>query len=92
MLAIQGRTLVLGGVDIVDGSPILDIKPYVSAPLQGLAGSGSYQHTQQPVAVSIVVAIMAAWAGSGANATCLRTEPCCPLGRCGVLTSRRAWG
>ncbi len=27
--APQGNTLVLGGADIVDGSPVLDIKPYV---------------------------------------------------------------
>jgi hypothetical protein len=25
---VSGRTLVLGGVDVVDGSPVLDIKPY----------------------------------------------------------------
>jgi tRNA-methyltransferase O len=27
--AVEGRMLVLSGVDIVDGSPVLDIKPYV---------------------------------------------------------------
>ena len=27
---MEGRTLVLGGADIVDGSPVLDIKPYVA--------------------------------------------------------------
>ena len=26
---IPGRCLVLGGTDIIDGSPILDLKPYV---------------------------------------------------------------
>lgn len=26
---MKGNTLVLGGADIVDGSPVLDIKPYV---------------------------------------------------------------
>lgn len=29
VVAVEGRTLVLGGADIVDGSPILDIKPFV---------------------------------------------------------------
>ena len=29
VLEVKGNTLVLGGADIVDGSPILDIKPYV---------------------------------------------------------------
>lgn len=26
---MRGNTLILGGADIVDGSPVLDIKPYV---------------------------------------------------------------
>jgi tRNA (Thr-GGU) A37 N-methylase len=30
VIAVEGRTLVLGGADIVDGSPVLDIKPYVA--------------------------------------------------------------
>lgn len=30
VISVDGNTLVLGGADIVDGSPILDIKPYVS--------------------------------------------------------------
>lgn len=29
VVAVEGRTLVLGGADVVDGSPVLDIKPYV---------------------------------------------------------------
>ena len=29
VVAVEGRALVLGGADIVDGSPVLDIKPYV---------------------------------------------------------------
>lgn len=29
VLAVEGRTVLLGGADIVDGSPVLDIKPYV---------------------------------------------------------------
>ncbi len=29
VLEVRGRTLILGGADIVDGSPVLDIKPYV---------------------------------------------------------------
>lgn len=29
VVGVEGRTLVLGGVDIVDGSPVLDIKPYL---------------------------------------------------------------
>lgn len=29
VLAVEGNRLVLGGADIVDGSPVLDIKPYV---------------------------------------------------------------
>ena len=27
--AIQGRTLVMSGVDLVDGTPIIDLKPYI---------------------------------------------------------------
>ncbi|KAL6771006.1 CGL87 [Auxenochlorella protothecoides x Auxenochlorella symbiontica] len=29
VLRVSGRTLLLGGADVVDGSPVLDIKPYV---------------------------------------------------------------
>ncbi|CAL8461760.1 g1291 [Coccomyxa elongata] len=29
VIAVQGRTLIVGGVDIVDGSPVLDVKPYL---------------------------------------------------------------
>ncbi|GAB4817937.1 hypothetical protein N2152v2_004983 [Parachlorella kessleri] len=29
VLRVDGRTLLLGGADIVDGSPVLDIKPYL---------------------------------------------------------------
>ena len=29
VLEVRGNTLLLGGADIVDGSPVLDIKPYV---------------------------------------------------------------
>ncbi|GFR42721.1 hypothetical protein Agub_g3607 [Astrephomene gubernaculifera] len=29
IISVEGNTLVLGGADIVDGSPVLDIKPYV---------------------------------------------------------------
>ena len=29
VLEVRGNTLILGGADIVDGSPVLDIKPYV---------------------------------------------------------------
>ncbi len=29
VLRVDGRTLLLGGADIVDGSPVLDIKPYI---------------------------------------------------------------
>jgi len=29
IVRIQGSTLTLGGTDIVDGSPVLDIKPYI---------------------------------------------------------------
>ena len=27
--AIEGRTLLMSGVDLVDGTPIIDIKPYI---------------------------------------------------------------
>ena len=27
--AVQGRRLTLSGVDLVDGTPILDVKPYI---------------------------------------------------------------
>jgi hypothetical protein len=29
VLAIEGRSLLLGGADVVDGSPVLDIKPFL---------------------------------------------------------------
>ena len=29
VIEVKGRSITLGGADIVDGSPILDIKPYV---------------------------------------------------------------
>lgn len=29
VISVSGGRLVLGGADIVDGSPVLDIKPYV---------------------------------------------------------------
>jgi len=29
LLKIEGRTLYLRGVDLLDGTPVLDIKPYV---------------------------------------------------------------
>lgn len=28
VIAVEGRTLVLGGADVVDGTPVLDVKPY----------------------------------------------------------------
>ena len=31
LLAVRGRTLVLGACDLVDGTPVFDIKPYISA-------------------------------------------------------------
>lgn len=29
VLGVEGSTLLLGGLDVVDGSPVLDVKPYV---------------------------------------------------------------
>lgn len=29
--AVQGRVLQLRGIDLIDGTPVLDIKPYVAA-------------------------------------------------------------
>jgi tRNA-Thr(GGU) m(6)t(6)A37 methyltransferase TsaA len=29
LLQVEGRTLLLGGVDLLAGTPVLDIKPYV---------------------------------------------------------------
>ena len=29
VVAVEGRRLILGGADIVDGTPVLDLKPYV---------------------------------------------------------------
>ena len=29
VLAVEGSSIILGGADIVDGSPVLDIKPYL---------------------------------------------------------------
>jgi len=44
--AIQGRTLVMSGVDLVDGTPIIDVKPYIpcyDAPYaNGDDGSGDW--------------------------------------------------
>lgn len=30
VLGVEGGSLLLGGADVVDGSPVLDIKPYVA--------------------------------------------------------------
>ena len=30
LLEVRGDTLLLGGADVVDGTPVLDIKPYVT--------------------------------------------------------------
>ena len=29
VLAVEGNCLVVGGADLVDGTPVLDVKPYV---------------------------------------------------------------
>lgn len=29
VVSVEGNCLILGGADIVDGSPVLDIKPYL---------------------------------------------------------------
>lgn len=29
VISVEGNCLTLGGADIVDGSPVLDIKPYL---------------------------------------------------------------
>ena len=29
VIEVKGRSIILGGADIVDGSPVLDIKPYL---------------------------------------------------------------
>lgn len=42
VVGVEGRTLVLGGADIVDGSPVLDIKPYV--PFADVVPSASAPH------------------------------------------------
>ena len=31
LIAVEGRTLILGACDLVDGTPIVDIKPYIPA-------------------------------------------------------------
>ncbi len=31
LVAIRGRTLTVAGIDVLDGTPLLDIKPYVPA-------------------------------------------------------------
>jgi tRNA-Thr(GGU) m(6)t(6)A37 methyltransferase TsaA len=31
LLAVDGRTLRFGGVDLLDGTPLVDVKPYVAA-------------------------------------------------------------
>jgi tRNA-Thr(GGU) m(6)t(6)A37 methyltransferase TsaA len=34
LIAVEGDTLVLGGADLIDGTPILDIKPYLGHDVQ----------------------------------------------------------
>jgi len=29
LLSVEGGTLLLGGADLIDGTPVLDIKPYL---------------------------------------------------------------
>jgi tRNA-Thr(GGU) m(6)t(6)A37 methyltransferase TsaA len=50
LLRVQGRTLYLENIDILDGTPLLDLKPYVPAfdqPTQ--ACTGWLEHTQGKV-------------------------------------------
>ena len=45
LLKIDGCTLTIGGVDIVDGTPLLDIKPYVTDfDVRQNAKTGWYEH------------------------------------------------
>ena len=54
LLEIDGCTLTIGGVDIVDGTPLLDIKPYVPEfDVRQQVKTGWYEHAgnkQQTVA------------------------------------------
>ncbi len=54
LLGIDGCTLTIGGVDIVDGTPLLDIKPYVpDFDVRQQVKTGWYEHAgnkQQTVA------------------------------------------
>ena len=54
LLGIEGRVLTIGGVDVVDGSPLIDIKPYVpDFDVRQNVKTGWYEHAgnkQQTVA------------------------------------------
>jgi tRNA (adenine37-N6)-methyltransferase len=54
LLGIEGCNLTIGGIDIVDGTPLLDIKPYVpDFDVRENAKTGWYEHAgnkQQTVA------------------------------------------
>ena len=60
VLSVKGRTLTLGGLDCVDGSPVLDVKPYLpfcDAPPHATAPSWAQAETQdgaEPLAVACV--------------------------------------
>lgn len=40
LLRVEGGTVVVGGIDVVDGTPLLDIKPYIEK-FDGVEGSRS---------------------------------------------------
>lgn len=70
LLGIQGRTLILGPSDLVDGTPVFDIKPYIPAydafpdESSGWTGEVDALHQQPPqwtVCYSDLAAAQADW-------------------------------
>ncbi|GIL78924.1 hypothetical protein Vretimale_220 [Volvox reticuliferus] len=72
IIGLEGNSLLLGGVDIVDGSPVLDIKPYVPfcdcLPAARAPSWVQAEAEEEPLAVREVVmdqtargALMRAW-------------------------------
>jgi len=62
VVGVEGNCLILGGADIIDGSPILDIKPYVPF-CDGVPGASapSWVQVSRPLAHSLAGARLPPW-------------------------------
>jgi len=49
LVAVDGATITLEGIDLVDGTPVLDIKPYIPTFDQPPESQSGIPHTVQPV-------------------------------------------